>query len=70
MGNDMWRFKYTVGFRRDLGINSKIPKMDMYSEAKCPSPKTLAKPKLRATGVTDMGPKVAKGATITGRKLI
>lgn len=30
----------------------------------------LEKPMLRAIVVADMGPKVAKGATITGRKLI
>lgn len=59
-----------IDFNRDLEINSKILEMTMCSEAKSPSPKILEKPMTTAIEVADIGPKVAKGATITSRKLI
>ena len=67
----MWRSKYTwqLVSREIWKLTAKSLKW-IGSEAKCPSPKTLEKPMLRATGVIVMGPKVVTRARITIRKLI
>lgn len=46
-----------------LSRGGKIPQINVLTDHMA-----LRRPTIRAAGVTDMGPKIAKGATLTGRK--